>query len=34
MKFAWVLNLDADLELARRPFAFTPRTKVLQPLAR
>lgn len=33
MKFAWVLNLDAELELARPRFAYAPRTKVLQQLA-
>jgi hypothetical protein len=33
MKFAWVLNLDAELELARLPFAYAPSTKVLQQLA-
>jgi len=33
MKFAWVLNLDAELELARPRFAYAPRTKVLEQLA-
>jgi hypothetical protein len=33
MKFSWVLNLDAELELARLPSAYTPSTKVLQQLA-
>ena len=32
MRFAWVLNLDAELELARPDFAYAPRTKVLQQL--
>jgi len=32
MKFAWVLNLDAELELARPRFAYAPRAKVLQQL--
>ncbi|HYP76985.1 MAG TPA: hypothetical protein VER12_13550 [Polyangiaceae bacterium] len=33
MKFAWVLNLDAELELSRPNFDYVPRTKLLQQLA-
>lgn len=33
MKFAWVLNLDAELELARPGFEYVPRQKLLQQLA-
>lgn len=33
MKFAWVLNLDAEHELARLDFAYVPRVKLLQQLA-
>ncbi|HEY0462673.1 MAG TPA: hypothetical protein VGC79_00620 [Polyangiaceae bacterium] len=33
MKFAWVLNLDAEVELSRLNFAYVPRTKLLQQLA-
>ena len=29
---AWVLNLDAELELARAPFSYVPRVKLLQQL--
>ena len=32
MKFAWVLNLDAELELARLQFEYVPRTKLLRQL--
>ncbi|HKO49363.1 MAG TPA: hypothetical protein VJV79_16640 [Polyangiaceae bacterium] len=32
MKFAWVLNLDAELELSRLNFEYVPRTKLLQQL--
>ena len=31
-KFAWVLNLDAELELARPKFNYVPRVKLLQQL--
>ena len=31
--FAWVLNLDAELELARPQFEYVPRLKLLQQLA-
>ena len=34
MKFAWVLNLDAELELARLGFEYVARTKLLQQLER
>ena len=34
MKFAWVLNLDAELELSRLNFEYVPRVKLLQQLAR
>ena len=34
MKFAWVLNLDAELELARLDYEYVPRTKLLEQLAR
>jgi hypothetical protein len=33
MKFAWVLNLDAELELSRLNGEYVPRTKLLQQLA-
>jgi hypothetical protein len=33
MKFAWVLNLDAELELSRLDFEYVPRSKLLQQLA-
>lgn len=33
MRFAWVLNLDAELELARPGFSYVPRTKLVQQLA-
>jgi len=33
MKFAWVLNLDAELELSRLNFEYVARTKLLQQLA-
>lgn len=33
MKFAWLLNLDAELELARLDFEYVPRVKLLQQLA-
>lgn len=33
MKFAWVLNLDAEVELSRLKFAYVPRTKLLEQLA-
>lgn len=33
MKFAWVLNLDAELELSRLEFEYVPRTKLVQQLA-
>ena len=33
MKFAWVLNLDAEVELSRLNFGYVPRTKLLQQLA-
>src|SRR4051812_33692392 len=33
MRFAWVLNLDAELELARPGFEYVPRQKLLQQLA-
>ncbi|HYQ00381.1 MAG TPA: hypothetical protein VER96_17010 [Polyangiaceae bacterium] len=33
MKFAWVLNLDAELELSRLDFEYVPRVKLLQQLA-
>jgi len=33
MRFAWVLNLDAELELARLDFEYVPRTKLVQQLA-
>jgi hypothetical protein len=33
MKFAWVLNLDAELELSRLDFEYVPRTKLQQQLA-
>jgi hypothetical protein len=32
MRFAWLLNLDAELELARLNFEYVPRTKLLQQL--
>ncbi|HET7541763.1 MAG TPA: hypothetical protein VFK05_17935, partial [Polyangiaceae bacterium] len=32
MRFAWVLNLDAELELARLNFEYVPRSKLLQQL--
>jgi len=32
MKFAWVLNLDAELELARLEFEYVPRVKLRQQL--
>ena len=32
MKFAWVLNLDAELELSRLKFEYVPRTKLVQQL--
>jgi len=32
MKFAWVLNLDAELELARLEFEYVPRVKLLRQL--
>ena len=32
-RFAWVLNLDAELELARLPFEYVPRQKLLRQLA-
>jgi hypothetical protein len=32
MKFAWVLNLDAELELSRLNFEYVPRTKLLSQL--
>jgi len=32
MTFAWVLNLDAEVELSRLNFAYVPRTKLLQQL--
>lgn len=32
MSFAWVLNLDAELELSRLNFEYVPRTKLLQQL--
>ncbi len=32
MKFAWVLNLDAEPELSRLNFEYVPRTKLLQQL--
>jgi hypothetical protein len=34
MKFAWVLNLDAELELERPEFPYVPRVKLLEQLAR
>jgi len=34
MKFAWVLNLDAELELSRLGFEYVPRLKLLQQLER
>jgi hypothetical protein len=33
MTFAWVLNLDAELELARPGFEYVPRRKLLEQLA-
>jgi hypothetical protein len=33
MKFAWVLNLDAELELARPGFEYVPRQKLVQQLS-
>jgi len=33
MRYAWVLNLDAELELARLDFEYVPRRKLLQQLA-
>jgi hypothetical protein len=33
MKFAWVLNLDAEVELSRLNFEYVPRGKLLQQLA-
>jgi hypothetical protein len=33
MKFAWVLNLDAEFELSRLNFEYVPRVKLLQQLA-
>jgi len=33
MKFAWVLNLDAELELSRLNYEYVPRTKLIQQLA-
>jgi len=33
MKFAWVLNLDAELELSRLNFEYVPRLKLQQQLA-
>jgi len=33
MKFAWVLNLDAEVELSRLNFEYVPRTKLLEQLA-
>lgn len=33
MKFAWVLNLDAELELARPGYDYVPRQKLVQQLA-
>ena len=33
MKFAWLLNLDAELELSRLDFEYVPRSKLLQQLA-
>jgi hypothetical protein len=33
MKFAWVLNLDAELELARPGLEYVPRRKLLEQLA-
>lgn len=33
MKFAWVLNLDAELELSRLDFEYVPRVKLQQQLA-
>ncbi|MES1174801.1 MAG: hypothetical protein ABUL62_10790 [Myxococcales bacterium] len=33
MKYAWVLNLDAELELARPGFEYVPRQKLLTQLA-
>lgn len=33
MRFAWVLNLDAELELSRLEFEYVPRVKLLQQLA-
>src|SRR4051812_28291890 len=32
-RFAWVLNLDAELELARPEFEYVPRQKLLRQLA-
>jgi hypothetical protein len=32
MKFAWVLNLDAEVELSRLEFEYVPRSKLLQQL--
>ncbi|HYQ26365.1 MAG TPA: hypothetical protein VER04_04075 [Polyangiaceae bacterium] len=32
MKFAWLLNLDAELELSRLTFEYLPRVKLLQQL--
>ena len=32
MKFAWVLNLDAEVELSRLQFPYVPRVKLLQQL--
>jgi len=34
MKFAWLLNLDAELELARPGFEYVPRVKLTQQLER
>lgn len=33
MRYAWVLNLDAELELSRLDFEYVPRRKLLQQLA-
>jgi len=33
MKFAWVLNLDAEVELSRLDFEYVPRSKLLEQLA-
>jgi hypothetical protein len=33
MKFAWLLNLDAELELSRLSFEYVPRRKLLQQLS-